>query len=237
MKDLPDNNRPGLYILFGQDSATGERLAYVGESENFFNRVNSHDAEKDFWDTAIVFTGELNRAYVKYLEHRATLLASEAKRMVMQNKVQPSKNSLSDYDKVAVEHFFESVQFILSALNYEIFDKLEDSVIGGDAYYLKGKHVDAQAKVLDNGSMLVMAGSIARIQETNSIDGWAKEARKVYLQDGRLAPYDENTYKLTEDIIFKSPSAAAAAMAAISANGWTAWKDASGNTLDQNLRK
>lgn len=237
LKHQSGNDLPGLYILFGQDEVSGVKLAYVGESENFYSRITSHDALKDFWDTAVIFTGGLNRAFVKYLEHRATVLASEVKRMNMQNKVQPAENSLSDFDIVGVDQYFETMQFILSAMNYEVFEKLQQSFVGGEQYFLKLRNVDARARLLDNGGMLVLAGSQASIAESDSYTGWTKEERKKFVVDGRFVVYDGGTYILTADILFKSPSAAAATMAARSINGWTAWRDADSHTLDQNLRR
>lgn len=43
--------------------------------------------------------------------------------------------------------------------------------------------------------------------------------------------------KKQKDYLFKSPSAAAATTTGRPINGWTAWRDESGNTLDSNLRK
>jgi len=48
----------------------------------------------------------------------------------------------------------------------------------------------------------------------------------MMFQDGSILTFKENH-------IFNSPSAAAAAVLARKANGWTEWKDQSGNTLDQ----
>jgi len=237
LREHPDIQKPGLYILFGTDEVSGEKLAYIGESESFFHRVNTHDAKKDFWNIAVIFTGELNRAYVKYLEHRATALAKDAKRMNMQNKVQPQENSLSDFDKVAVEKYFENVRFILSALNYELFDVLEEAITDGSMYYLNGRGYKARAHLLDNGDMLVLAGGLASIKESASFRGWSKAARTRFLEEGRLRPYNENMYELTKDTLFKSPSAAAATMSARSINGWWAWKDGDGRTMDEILRR
>ena len=237
LKAQPDNNKPGLYILFGQDETTAEKLAYIGESENFFKRITTHNAKIEFWDTAIIFTGGLNKAYVKYLEHHATLLATDAKRIVTQNKIQPVANSLSDFDKLAVDQFFGHIQFILSSLNYEIFERLEESIINDEAYYLKGVDFDATAKLLDNGSMLLLADSLATTSEAPSYKGWTKDERATLRDVGKFIQVNDKQYRLTENLVVKSPSAAAAIMAGRSINGWTAWKDASGRTLDENLRK
>lgn len=240
LNELDENsflNNPGLYILFGKDESSNEQLAYIGESENFYKRITSHYSTKEFWDEAAVFTGELNKAHVKYLEYRVVSLAKQAKRMKIQNSVAPPENRLSEYDKLNVEDYFKNIQFILEAMNYEIFKTIEQSVPNDDLYHLKGKGFDATAKRLDNGGMIVLAGSLASVQESNSFGGWAKAAREQFLQDGTLKPEDEQSYRFTKDAVFRRPSAAAATVASRSINGWTAWKDSSGNTLDQNIRQ
>lgn len=231
-----DVNKPGLYFLFGKDESSDEQLAYVGESENFLKRITSHSSNKDFWDEAIVFTGDLNKAHVKYLEHRAVQSAKLSGRVQLQNSVAPPENRLSEYDKVGVELFFANAKFILEAFGYDIFKSIEESTQKSELYYLKGNNFDATAQLLDNGQMIVLAGSLASIAETNSFSGWAKNARVQYLQEGSLVMEGES-YRFTKHITFRKPSAAAATVAARSINGWTAWKDTNGNTLDENVRK
>jgi hypothetical protein len=48
---------------------------------------------------------------------------------------------------------------------------------------------------------------------------------------------ENNIYKFTSDHIFSSPSAAAAAVLACSANGWDEWKTKNGKTLNDLYRK
>ncbi len=237
LKDRPETTQPGLYILFGVKQETGEDLAYIGESESFYSRIANHDANKDFWDKAVIFTGGLNRAFVKYLEYRATTLASNAKRMNVQNKVQPQENTLSEFEKVTVDQYFENIRFILSTFEYEVFDAVEQSYIDNTLYHLRADGVSAKAKALEDGAMIVFAGSLARKRETESFGGWSKAARERFLQEGKMIIKDENFYSFTEDVIFKSPSAAGATLAGRPINGWTSWEDEKGNTLDDNLRK
>lgn len=231
-----DVNNPGLYFLFGKDESSDSQLAYIGESENFFTRISSHNARKDFWDEAIVFTGDLNKAHVKYLEHRAVYMAKQANRVQLVNATTPPENRLSEYDKVGVELFFANAKFILEAFGYDIFKSIEESAQNSELYYLKGRGFDAKARLLDSGGMIVMSGSLASVSETNSFGGWAKAAREQFLQDGSLVLVDDS-YRFMRDIPFRKPSAAAATIAARSINGWTAWKDANGMTLDENIRR
>lgn len=230
-------NKPGLYFLFGKDGSTSEQLAYIGESENFLSRITSHSTSKDFWDEAIIFTGELNKAHVKYLEYKAVLLAKRSGRVQLQNSITPPENTLSDYDKVGVLHFFENIEFILATFGYNIFKSIDQSLSHLGTYTLKGKDFDATARLLENGGMVVLAGSLASVSETNSFGGWAKSARQTFLNNGDIV-LDGDNYRVTKDLTFNSPSGAAATIAARSINGWTAWRNSStGVTLDEGVRK
>ncbi len=238
LKDKSETAQPGIYLLFGIDEGSGEDLVYIGESENFLSRITSHDVTKDFWNTAIIFTGGLNRAFVKYLEYRATTLAHETKRMKMENKVQPQENALSEFEKVGVEQYFENVQFILAALNYKVFESIAESVSDTKIYNLKADGADARAQVLDDGSLNVFAGSLARIRETEAFLGWSLAARRRFLEDGTFVDNGDGvSYRLTQDVLFQSPSAAAATITGRPINGWTSWKDEQGKTLDENIRQ
>lgn len=238
LKDRQEINQPGLYLLFGVDEASAGDLVYIGESESFYGRIANHDSNKDFWDTAVIFTGGLNRAFVKYLEYRATTLAHEAGRMVVQNKVQPQENTLSEFEKVTVDQYFENIQFILGAFGYEVFDTVAASITDTKLYHLKAEGADAKAQLLADGSLNVLKDSLARIRETESFWGWSQAARKRFLEDGTLVESgDGSSYVYTKDVLFKSPSAAAATTTGRPINGWTAWKDEAGNTLDENVRK
>lgn len=235
LKEYEEINQPGLYFLFGVNEEEAQKLVYIGESESFFSRIANHDSNKDFWDTAVIFTGDLNRAFVKYLEYKATAKAKESGRMVVKNKVQPQENALSEFEKVSVEQYFDNLQFVLGAVGFSVF---EDEVghKENNLYKFAGKDISATAKFLSDGSLRVLRGSKARIAETSSFVGWAKAAREGFLKDGTLVKDGEN-YTYTKDVVFKSPSAAAATTAGRSVNGWTAWKDERGNSLDENVRK
>ncbi|MBP7966818.1 GIY-YIG nuclease family protein [Candidatus Woesebacteria bacterium] len=238
LKDRAEINQPGLYLLFGVDESSSDELVYIGESENFYSRIESHDSNKDFWNVAVIFIGNLNRAFVKYLEYKATTLAHEADRMIVQNKVQPQENTLSDFEKVGVENYFENMQFILGSIGYEVFDTVVASIADKKIYILKTDGAEAKAQLLDDGSLNVIKGSTARIRQTEGLLGWSSVARQKFIEDGTFTEKGDGiSYVYTKDVLFKSPSAAAATTCGRSANGWTAWKDEQGNTLDENLRK
>lgn len=237
IKSRPEINNPAVYFLFGKDENSTFENVYIGESESFFSRLENHDANKDLWDLAIVFTGQIDRADVKYLENRSTIKAREVNRYHVLNIVQPQENKLSEFKKVAADDFFEKIQFIMSVLGYPIF-QLPKATFDSKTYFLKIEDILAKGKLLDGGDFMILKDSQARVKETNSfVGGYAYAARREFLNAGTLMQSNDQSYIFTKDVIFKSPSASAATVAGTAINGWTAWKDQNGNTLDENVRK
>lgn len=238
LKERSEASQPGIYFLFGVDEELMKELVYIGESESFYGRMTSHEGNKDFWNRAVIFTGGLNRAFVKYLEYKSTTLAKEIDRMVVKNAAQPQENALDECDKAEADQYFEKMKFLLSAIGYDVFDRGEDSYADGVLYQLKAEGAFAKAKVLDDGAMLVLKGALARKKESPSFGGWSRVARERFIKEGVfvLSAKNVESYELTQDTIFKSPSAAAATLTGRSINGWMAWKDDKGHTLDENLR-
>ena len=63
---------PAFYILLGEDEATKPK-AYIGETENFRERVRDHESKKAFWQKALLFISKdaaMTKADVQYLEHK-----------------------------------------------------------------------------------------------------------------------------------------------------------------------
>ena len=142
------------------------------------------------------------------------------------------------FDKIKNERYFDGVKKILNTFDLPVFESIKDSVIDTKIYILKADGAEARAQLLDGGNLNVLAGSTARIRETEAFWGWSQNTRKQFVQDGTFIEKGDNiSYILTKDFIFNSPSAAAATMTGRPINGWTAWKDEQGSTLDDNLRK
>jgi hypothetical protein len=239
LKERKESLLSGIYFLFGDSEDSTYQKLYIGESEVIINRLNDHDAKKDFWSNAIVFVGGLDKAKVRYLEWIATQEAKEVGRYEIMNSVGRKENSLTEYDEISTRDFFQKMKYVLSILDYPIFENIKESISDSKIYYLKTKEgVDAKAQLLSDGSLNVLKGSLARMRETEAFWGWSKAARKKFLDDGTLVENgDSVSYRYTRDTLFNSPSAASATTLGSPSNGWTAWKDEQGNTLDDNLRK
>ena len=73
VKDRSDINQPSVYFLIGESEETGEIKVYVGEAENLYKRLITHDNTKEFWHTVLAFVSKdqnLTKAHVKFLESR-----------------------------------------------------------------------------------------------------------------------------------------------------------------------
>jgi hypothetical protein len=73
IKNRDEVLRPSLYFLINK---CDDGNIYIGESENFYERLRGHTTGKDFWDIAISFSSQnsdLTKADVKYLEYLALI--------------------------------------------------------------------------------------------------------------------------------------------------------------------
>lgn len=235
IKERNEMNESGLYFLFGEDEETGDQLVYIGESGNCADRLESHDSEKDYWNQAFVFLSPPDR---NYLESISTKLAKQANRYVIKNKIQPRQEKQNEFDRIKNERYFDGVKKIFLTFGFNVFESIEESIVDNELYYLKADGVDAKAQLLDDGTLNVLAGSSARIRETESFWGWSQNTRRQFMRDGTFSEKGDGvSYIFTKNFLFKTPTAAAATTMGRPVNGWTAWKDEQGNTLDDNLRK
>ena len=116
---------PAFYILLGEDETTKPK-AYIGETENFRERVKDHDSKKAFWQKALLFISKdaaMTKADVQYLEYRAIAEAKISNTFVLnENKQTPKAPNLPEYRKDDMEGFFEDVKFLTSFIGCNIFD-------------------------------------------------------------------------------------------------------------------
>lgn len=102
-----------------------------------------------------------------------------------------------------------------------------------DDYLLSGPDAEGRGEFSAEG-FVVRAGSKARRDIAPSGRNIALVHRRL-LADGVLEDADEQL-RFARDHLFKSPSGAAAAVLGRTANGWTSWKRANGQTLSEVMR-
>ena len=127
VKNRSEFARTGIYILTGYSEGDDDLLTvYVGQADGTKNRIDSHDLNKDFWDTGIVFVsnsgGGLNRAHVTWLEYALVAQAHETKRCKIDNGNVPQEPALSEAEKADIQAFLREILQILPLVGLRVFD-------------------------------------------------------------------------------------------------------------------
>ena len=243
-----ESKKPGVYILFGEDKTGTKQSAYVGEAENVLDRLQSHIKNKEFWDRVVLFTSKdanLTKVHVKYLETRFIQLAGEAGRTALENGTAPQLPALPRSDRDAMEEFLDPARILLGALGFPLLQPLAkpggtDGTAGPIAgplanvklsYKLPKLGTEARGASTDEG-FVVFAGSRgdAKVQDYLN-PGW-KDRRDELLANGTLV-VEGTTIRFTQDVLFPSPSTAAAVVCGGNRNGREVWKSESGKMLKQ----
>ena len=226
-------HKPAFYILIGEDEATKPQ-AYIGETENFKERVKDHDSKKAFWQKALVFVSkdeDMTKADVQYLEYRAIAEAKQSNSFVLnENKQIPKAPNLPEHQRDAMDEFFEDIKFLASFIGCGIFEISQPKE--EHLFYTKGRGCDAKGFYNSSG-FTVLKGSMIVNNCTQSFQ-W-KEKRGKMLKE--YATCNNGIWTMLSNKTFASPSTAAMFCLGRAANGWTEWKDKKGNSLDSVYRK
>ena len=231
---------PGVYVLLGDDADEEyDRQIYVGQGDDVGKRLQQHqrDDNKDFWDTTIVFLSgnqSLNRAHVSFLEAELIRLARTADRARLANGNQPSVPHMPAADHAVAAGFLDEMRAIFPVLGVDAFEapepvssKRSDSI----RFFLDGRNGKGEGEERSDG-FLVFAGAIARLDETPSLAASGNRLRGRLVASGRLVQ-DGDHYVLTDDTLFKTPSAAALVLTGAHINGRENWRDADGVNLKE----
>lgn len=228
-------NNAGVYILVGDMPDDGSlSMVYIGEGDPVLPRLRRHDAEKDFWTSAVAFTSKgtpLNKAHIQYLEYKLIALAQERRMCRLDNQNNPAAPSISEADAAAMDEFLDKLLSILPLLSISVFEApVRPASAAEDRLYLRGKN-QAQAVQRATG-FIVLQGSEAVLNSSPSCRENCLNKREALRESGRL---QEASGKLifTEDTAFTSPSYAASVILGNSTNGRDAWKNANGVSLKQ----
>ena len=245
--------KAGVYFLLGRDDVDPDKLlVYIGEAEEVYKRLLQHDKDpnRDYWHEAIVFVSKdsnLNKAHIKYLEFTAYSALREAKRAEIKNGNTPPAPAISEADEAVIGEFFGNMKLLVGALGYRIFEPLERSssspkpVQPGQAaaadllFITKGtgttSAVIATGTVTNDG-FAVQKGSLVQADKAG-IPEYAQKLRSRLVEDKVIEKTQgDGEYRFTEAHLFSSPSTAATIVLGTSANGRIAWKDATGQSIN-----
>jgi len=255
-KTFPEIERPGVYILIGEDeSETDRQLSYIGESEGVGDRLaywNSNRAgrdSKEFWtDTVVLISKDenLTKSHARYVE--ACLIRSTGgnPRWSLPNSKLPAGDAgkLPLPDRAAMDEFVDQTKTLVGALGWDLFREMRGRSADfatiapavpaltpspGLRFFFRGEGFAAEMELGASGDFVVIAGSRARVRTTTTIPRGTIAMRKTLLDSGVLKQ-EEDFLVFTSDYSFSSASAAAATVIGASANGRILWKLPDGRT-------
>ncbi|SHF41765.1 GIY-YIG nuclease family protein, partial [Caloramator proteoclasticus] len=235
LKGRNDLSQSGVYFLFGTSDQTDENIVYIGQAgirkngEGLLSRLIEHkrNPDKDYWTEAVVFTTSNNSfgpTEISYLENRFCTLAKEANRYILKNEIEPTQGNITEEKESELEEFIDYAKIVMGALGHKLFEPLIDKpkiTINVETpeellLFLKrksrksGKIIEASCKRTNEG-FVVLQGSHIETIDSESIPPGIKERRQK-------AKIDENGI-LQENILFHSPSYAAAFVIGGNVNG------------------
>ncbi|SHF43227.1 GIY-YIG nuclease family protein, partial [Caloramator proteoclasticus] len=188
---------------------------------------HKRNPDKDYWTEAVVFTTSNNSfgpTEISYLENRFCTLAKEANRYILKNEIEPTQGNITEEKESELEEFIDYAKIVMGALGHKLFEPLIDKpkiTINVETpeellLFLKrksrksGKIIEASCKRTNEG-FVVLQGSHIETIDSESIPPGIKERRQK-------AKIDENGI-LQENILFHSPSYAAAFVIGGNVNG------------------
>lgn len=234
----PELSNVGMYFLIGEQGAGAQSQLYIGEAEDCATRLKQHNKQKDWWTFALACiskTAAFTKTHVKYLEWYCHQEAVSTGRFKVDNSTVPTKSHVSESMQADLMDHFDTLRILTSALGYPLFDKIQKAA-PQDQLICKGKKALARGEYTEDG-LVVFSGSIANREFAPGSPAYLDTIRQQMLKDGEFEILGPDTWRLTKDHIFPSPSQAAAVMLARNANGWTEWKYPDGRTLDEVKRK
>lgn len=243
VKQRHDCNKPAVYFLIGKENEEALlSTAYIGEAENLWSRLTTHDNSKDFWRTAIAFISKdnnLTKAHVKYLESRCIEIALQVKRFDLENGTKASLPSLPEADVAEMEEFLGNLKLLLTAAGYPILQEItskEQTNLSDPLFTCKGKKALATGRMTNEG-FVVYQGSTATTHFSNVVAERNKKSIEKLISNGYLEKEDENLYIFIKGYVFNSPSAASDIVLGNSTSGWKKWKTGNGKTLEEIYKK
>ena len=248
-RERKDLKQSGVYFLFGIDDRTDRPVVYIGQAgarkngEGLLNRLSEHrrNSEKDYWKDAVAITTSNNSfgpTEISYLENYFYNLALKVGRYEVKNGNDPTSGNITEEKESELQEFIDYTKLIIGTLGYKVFTPLvpthhevtqkADGSGADTLVYLKrtikksGLAITASGKQTAEGFVVLKGSMISPDENSKNISSGISKRRQT-------AKIENNI--LQEDVLFDSPSGAAAFAVGNSVNGWTEWKSAGGRTL------
>lgn len=233
MGDLENINKPGVYILFGNDEETGKKLAYIGKSTNVHDRLKEQNRKKEFWSEAIVFvskTNDLGETYIGFAESKLYDEAKKVKRYEVQNDQGPIEKPTSDAEIIVAKKLVKKMKLIVSMLGYRLFDEIIDNrkleTKSNKILELKNHGKLYGKGIMTNEGFVILKGSKLKADISKGIS----PSLVKYVKRERESDDIVNGEFIT-DHVCSTPSMAAVLILGRNSNGYNEWKNENGIKL------
>lgn len=175
-------SKPALYILLNREN----RKAYIGETDDFLQRIASHNAKKGFWDEALAFMANdnsLTTTEVRYLESLSYEIARNASSYDLSENTQvPKKPFVQKIQEYKIKDFFKYVTLLTKFVGCDLFEKNRNTQQGSQQVHKPIKlELDVNADDLKGKVSIRLNGTEYK---TKGIMGYAivKEYLKAHPQ-------------------------------------------------------
>lgn len=234
IKNRPEANQPSLYFLL----SSGENQIYIGESENFYHRIKTHDQSKKFWDIAVAIlstSNNLEKSDVKYLESVMVEKAKASSASEILNKTIPARNNVHEFKIHSLQRVLEDAGLIIESLGFSVFDTKNDQT--ETVWYCKSKKSSARGQFRGD-NFVILAGSIIDQDYTPSLkrDYPHSIAQRQAIFD-KFGKNLGDRVELIENVSFKSLNQASTFVTGRWINAWLAWRNSEDKTMDEVIRK
>jgi hypothetical protein len=234
VKDRKELKHPSFYLLI----SSGDNQIYIGESENFFDRIKNHDQNKDFWDIAVAIvskSNDLEKSDIKYLESLTVERAKATAAMEVLNKTIPTRNNVHEFKVHSLETILDDLALIVESLGYSLFTTTKSGQ--ETVWHCKSKKTTATAQFRGD-KFVILSGSIIDKSHSSVFENYYQHALTQRLEIFEKYGNDrDDTVELLQNVPFNSPNSAGGFAVGRSVNAWTLWKDAKGRTMDEVIRK
>lgn len=239
-KDRVDLSQSGVYFLLGTEQ--DKNVVYIGQAgvrknnDGILCRLLEHkrNVDKSYWNEAIVLTTSNNSfgpTEISYLENRFYNIAIEASRVEVKNNVEPTAGNITEEKECELEEFIESAKILVGTLGYRFLEPLVEEDISDNEESLlylvrknqkSGCEIKAKCKQTNEG-FVVLKGSVLLKEHSESLP--------ISLVNKRNEAKVTHENELLENVVFNSPSYAAAFVTGNRENGLKVWKDSRGIRL------
>lgn len=247
-KERQDLKQSGVYFLV-EKNENGENEVYIGQAstrkngEGVLFRVLEHLKDNKYVTEVVILTTQNNSfgpTEISYLENRFTNLALETGRFTVRNVNEPNIGNVTEEKESELEEFIEYSKMVLGVLGYKVFlpilnttEKIIEKNNKEVKFYLSRKSKKSQkliqaSCIRTNEGFVVLKDSMIEEIDSEAIPLAIKELRTKCKANKEIF-----NGKLTKNLLFNSPSYAAAFVLGMQTNGRVDWKDENVITLKE----